>query len=295
MRRAWLCMGVLYLFACNQSDDAEFSASVIAEGTAIKLSPQTGGLVLDIRFEEGSSVQPGDTLAIIDTEKMGYQLEQLSANLDELSAQREIAETNLQKARDENAYAQTRLTRAEELFQKNAATEQMRDDVKINATRAAAAVRAARQTLASLDTRQAALQAQRKLLQKQISDGTLISPIGGTVSVKYYHTGETVPVMAPLLEVIDLTEMWAKIYLTETMLPKIKIGQQAKIAIDGTRETLSGRVAWVSPKAEFTPKNILTEETRTGLVFAVKIDIDNPDGLLKHGMPIAVSLPFSQN
>lgn len=292
MKKIFFYATLLWLFACNHQNEDGFSASVIAEGTAIKLSPQTGGQVLDIRFEEGTRVQAGDTLAVLDTEKLSYQLEQVQANVADVQAQKGIAATNLQKARDEAVYAKTRFIRVNDLYKQNAATEQMRDDAEINATRAESSMRSAQQMLASLDTRQAALQAQVNLLQKQISDATLISPLDGTVTTQYYQLGETVPTMAPMLEIINLQEMWAKVYVTETMLPAINIGQEAQISMDGTDENLVGRVAWISPRAEFTPKNILTEESRTGLVYAVKIDIDNPQGLLKHGMPVAISLPL---
>jgi HlyD family secretion protein len=68
----------------------------------------------------------------------------------------------------------------------------------------------------------------------------------------------------------------------------VKHGQEVKIRVDGVRETLPGRVSWVSPKAEFTPKTILTPETRTSLVYAVKVTVPNPKRILKHGMPVEV-------
>ena len=58
--------------------------------------------------------------------------------------------------------------------------------------------------------------------------------------------------------------------------------------VDGLGQSLVGKIAWISPRAEFTPKSILTPETRTSLVYAVKIDVPNPDGVLKHGMPVEV-------
>ncbi|MCI0693729.1 HlyD family efflux transporter periplasmic adaptor subunit [candidate division KSB1 bacterium] len=84
--------------------------------------------------------------------------------------------------------------------------------------------------------------------------------------------------------------MWTKVYVSETYLPQIKIGQPAQVKIDGTDQTLEGTVAWISAKAEFTPKNILTEESRTALVYAVKINIENPTRVLKHGMPVSIVL-----
>ena len=62
------------------------------------------------------------------------------------------------------------------------------------------------------------------------------------------------------------------------------------MTIDGLSETLQGSIIWISPKAEFTPKTILTPNTRTSLVYAVKITIPNKEGILKHGMPVVINL-----
>jgi HlyD family secretion protein len=74
------------------------------------------------------------------------------------------------------------------------------------------------------------------------------------------------------------------------MLPQVKYGQQVHLHVDGVSEALPGQVSWVSERAEFTPKTILTPETRAALVYAVKVLVDNPEGMLKHGMPVEVGL-----
>jgi HlyD family secretion protein len=110
------------------------------------------------------------------------------------------------------------------------------------------------------------------------------------VAEKFFEEGEAIPPMAALAEIIDLNLVWVKIYISEKMLPHIQTGQQAEIHMDGSDQTLAGTVSWINSKAEFTPKTILTPETRTSLVYAVKIEIANPDHLLKLGMPVEVHL-----
>lgn len=284
-------MLMLFLFtSCEKRNDQTFNATAIIEGTAIKVAAQTGGYLMQINFEEGESVQIGQTIAVVDTEKLSYQLEQVRANLEELSVQHRIAETNLLRAKQDHEYAYTKYQRFLDLFQKNAATEQMRDDAKINYDRAKTALESAQQTLQSIASKEKGLEAQVKLLRRQIKDAIVQAPLNGTITTRYYEPGETIPSNAALVEIIDLARMWTKIYVSETFLPSIRVGQPAQIKIDGTDQTLTGTVAWVSAKAEFTPKNILTEESRTALVYAVKINVENPDGILKHGMPVSVTL-----
>ncbi len=281
---------LVLLISCDKKNNSAFQASAIIEGTAIKVSAQTGGYLMQMNFDEGQNVQIGQTIAVVDTEKLGYQLEQIRANLDEVNVQHRIATTNLRRAQDDHEYAKTKYERYRDLFQKNAASQQALDDLKIAYDRAKTAMESAQQALASIASKEKGLEAQAKLLRRQINDALVKAPITGTITTRYYDAGETIPPNAPVVEIIDLSKMWAKVYVSETYLSRIQIGQPAQVKIDGASQTLSGAVAWISAKAEFTPKNILTQESRTALVYAVKINIDNPDGILKHGMPVAISL-----
>ncbi|MCG3120479.1 MAG: hypothetical protein ALAOOOJD_03211 [bacterium] len=283
-------VALLLLSSCAKKNNSTFQATAIIEGTAIKVSAQTGGYLLKVNVEEGQDVGSGDTLAVVDAEKLGYQLNQMEANLDELNVQHRLATTNLRRAQEDYDYAKTKYERYLDLFKKNAASQQVLDDLKITHDRASTALESARQNLQSISSREKGLAAQMKLLQRQINDAMVTAPISGTVTTRFYDAGETIPPNAPLVEIVDLAKMWAKVYVSETYLPQIKIGQNAQVQIDGTTQTFTGTVAWISAKAEFTPKNILTQESRTALVYAVKISIDNPDHVLKHGMPVTISL-----
>ena len=280
----------LLLAGCRQEKHGVSEASTIIQGTAIKVAAQTGGYLLLVNVDEGDRVTNGQTLATVDTEKLSFQLEQVQASLEELAVQQRVAENNLRRAQDDYEYARTRYDRIAELFKQNAATEQAHDDAKINFERAQTAYETARQNLQALTSRQKALAAQGKLLQRQINDGVIKSPLNGTITTRYFKTGETIPVNSPLVEIIDLADMWTKVYVSEKYLPLMRIGQGAVIKIDGSDRTLTGKVAWINSKAEFTPKNILTEESRTALVYAVKVEVQNPEGILKHGMPVTVVL-----
>lgn len=287
---AYFLPALALLAGCGNNDDSTFRASAIVEGTAIKVAAQTGGFLQQVLVEEGQAVQVGQTIAVVDTEKLGYQLEQIEANLQDLGTQRRVALANVQRAKEDDEYAKTKYNRFLDLFQKNAATQQALDDSKIAYDRARTGLESAKQTLESFGSKEKSLEAQGKLLRRQINDALVKAPIGGTVTTRYYDAGETIPPNAPLAEIIDLSKMWAKVYVSETFLSKIKIGQTVQVKIDGAEQPLTGSVAWISAKSEFTPKNILTEESRTALVYAVKINIDNPDGILKHGMPVSIAV-----
>jgi len=281
---------LVFSFACGDSDEGRFVASGIVEGTAVKVSAQTGGLILKMYFDEGQDVEIGQTIAVIDTEKLSFRLEQIEAGLEEIEVQQQISHNTLEQAQIEYEHIKTKYERFLDLYEKQSASKQTIDDLKNALEVATTQLQSARQNLKLVESKQKQLQAERKLVARQIGDATITAPISGTITTQYFEAGETAPTGAPVVEMIDLHQMWTKIYVSEKMLPHIKIGQDATIKIDGTDTTLTGRVVWISPKAEFTPKNILTEENRTSLVYAVKVEVDNPDGLLKHGMPVEIAL-----
>jgi HlyD family secretion protein len=134
------------------------------------------------------------------------------------------------------------------------------------------------------------LKAQKNGIELQLSDAAVRSPIKGVVLNKYVNKGELVGPGSLIVDVADLTELKALIYLPLTELSAIKIGQPVKVYVDGLKEGRPGKIVWVSSEAEFTPKTILTKETRTTLVYAVKIKVPNKDGKLKIGMPIDVDI-----
>lgn len=280
---------ILYT-ACGDADDERFTASGIVEGTAVKVAAQTGGFILKMNFDEGQDLEIGQTIAIVDTEKLSFRLEQIQAGIEEVDVQRQISRSALERAQIEHEHIKTKYERFLDLYEKQSASKQTLDDLKNAYDVATTQLQSARQNLKLVESKQKQLHAERKLVARQIRDAMITAPISGTITTQYFEAGETAPTGAPVVEMIDLRQMWTKIYVSEKMLPHIRIGQDATIKIDGTDTTLTGRVVWISQKAEFTPKNILTEENRTSLVYAVKVEVDNPDGLLKHGMPVEISL-----
>lgn len=292
MPEKWLCVFILVFlfFSCNSNHGNDFVASSIVEGTAVNVAAQTGGLILDLPVETGQEISRGQIIAVIDTEKLVYQLDQIEATLEELKVQEKMNQNTLEKARVDFQILKKKYQRYQELYRKKSVSEQVVDDLKQAYEAARTQLQNARQTMQMLESKRKGLEAQRKLIRKQIRDATVTAPISGVVTTKYFEAGETVPPGAAVVEIIDLSHMWTKIYVSEPLLARIKIGQPATIHVDGSDQTLTGRVTWISPKAEFTPKTILTTENRTSLVYAVKIEMDNPEGILKHGMPVQVEL-----
>lgn len=123
-------------------------------------------------------------------------------------------------------------------------------------------------------------------LEVQLEKLTLEAPISGLVLARPVHVGEVALPGAPLMSLADLDRLTLTIYVPEDELGKVQIGQPVSVTVDAYPErTFGGKVVFVASEAEFTPKNVQTREERVNMVFAVKIELENPDHALKPGMP----------
>jgi HlyD family secretion protein len=117
--------------------------------------------------------------------------------------------------------------------------------------------------------------------------------VAGTVLAAYAHAGEFVQPGQPLYTIASLDTMTLRAYLTEPQLAQVRLGGTVQVTIDTGREerrVLPGTVTWVSAEAEFTPTPIQTREERADLVYAIKVRVANPEGMLKIGMPADITL-----
>lgn len=138
--------------------------------------------------------------------------------------------------------------------------------------------------------------ANEKVIQKNINDCYVKSPISGFVVELFYEKNESVAPMSSLLKVADLSKVNLDIYINELELPKIQLNQKVDVFVDAFDDkSFIGRVVYISSESEFTPKNIQTPDERTKLVYKVKVEIDNPEFLLKSGMPADAKIQLEEN
>lgn len=143
-----------------------------------------------------------------------------------------------------------------------------------------------RQELATLTASIARDRAALAAAETQLGYTILKSPQAGVVLRKHVEPGEMIAAGTPAVTTADLNNVWLKIYIPEPQLGRVKLGQTAEIATDSYRgKAYRGKVIFINSEAEFTPKNVQTQEERVKLVFAVKIAVDNPNQELKPGMP----------
>ena len=298
------------LIGCNGNDESRIEASGNIEATNIIVSSQVSGKVIQVLKDEGTRVNNGDTVIIIDTETYELKLAEAMATQDFAQAQYNLlkkgardedinqAEENLNQAQISFELAEKDKQRMENLYESKSITKKQFDDAIANYDISLAKLNSAKenfQKVKNLSRPEELMQAKANLdkalanvnlIKKNLSDCYVTSPSSGFITKKFIEAGETAGMMSSLFQVADLSSVELVIYIPETELGKIKLNQQAEISVDTFPEkNFEGKVIYISPEAEFTPKNIQTQEERTKLVFAVKIKIDNPDFELKDGMP----------
>lgn len=277
------------LAACSSSDEADLRLSGTIEATTVRVSAQVPGLVTHLGFDEGSIVHRDSLLVTVDTERLEHQLRQSDATQDEIANQERALEAQLRAATASRDNLATRLARMTALLVEHATTQQSVDDLRTQLDAAEAQIAALRAQIAALGSRRSQVDAGARVLSTQRRDASIVAPIDGTVLVRYTERGELLGIGSPVCDIADLRTVHTRIYIEEPTLAFFTLGMQLDVLVDGLEgKPLRGTLTWISDKAEFTPKSILTEETRTSLVFPAKVTLANPDGLLKIGMPVTV-------
>jgi len=239
------------------------------------------------------------------------QVQALVAQRDAAQALREAAIAQRGALQAQLEIARRAHERTERLFAKQAATAQQLDQAERDDRVLQDQIKAQEQQIeaqsrqvAAQAAQIAAAQAQRQTALTQVSSAnaqvaqvddrirrsTVTNPSAGTVLVTYARVGEMVQPGQPLYKIANLAAVDVRAYVTEPQLASVRVGQQARVAADAgdERTTLTGTVSWVAAQAEFTPTPIQTRDERADLVYAIKIRVPNPDGLLKIGMPVDV-------
>ncbi len=281
----------LVVAGCNKEAENEISGSGVFEGTEVLVSSKSAGEITRLLVKEGDAVAVGDTIAQIDVEKLVVQTEQLEAGMREVDFNIKNAKEAIAQAQVNYANVEKRYNRIKALHNSGTATQQQMDDAQTQFDAVKTAVSTSKNTLQAVQMKKQQLLAKQKLLNLQIKDGTILSPAKGVITDKFVEQGEITGPGMPVVSVVDLQELEIKLYVPETQLGFVQLGETVDIKIDSyPDQTFEGKIVWISPKAEFTPKNVQTKDARADLVYAVKVLAPNPDGILKIGMPADIIL-----
>jgi HlyD family secretion protein len=324
-----LVVAGLPVAACGgRAEEGAGRASGYVEATDVRVASQVGGRLIEVAVGEGDRVAMGALVARLDTADAELALRRAEADRDQAIAALKLLEAgarveDIRQARAQESSAQAEvvaaqseleaanadLQRFEALLQSNAGSRKQRDDAATRRDVAIAHVNSARERaraateavarlragarpeeIAGARARVAGADAQIAVLKKNIADAVLTSPVAGIVTAKLADAGETIAPRTPVVAITDLDHAWANVYVDEPVVPRLKLGQPVTLVTDAGQR-LQGSITFISPRAEFTPRNVQTAAERSKLVYRIKVSADNRDGVLKPGMPVEAELP----
>ena len=276
------------LESCKEEKQADVYGNF--EDDAVVVSAENAGKLITYKIDEGYKVKKGEVVGVIDTAQLHFKKEVLKAGIKTIDSKAENVESQRSVLSEQLDLLKTNQKRIQKMFKDGAATQKQLDDIN-------AEVRITKQKIRNINIQRNSVLAEKQSLLAQIKqtndliDKCIIkNPIDGTVLVNFTKEAEFAAPGKPLYTVQDVNNLTLRAYVSETQLTSIKIGQEVKVEIDAFKDTqmLQGKIYWISSTAEFTPKQIQTKEERRNLVYAVKIRVDNSNGILKIGMPANV-------
>lgn len=290
MQKMFLLASMALMMTACGGNEKDYDATGTFEATEITVFAEQSGALLSLDVNEGDKIESVRQVGLIDTTQIWLKIQQMDATKAVYQSQKPDMERQIAATRQQLAKARQDEQRYRELVADGAAPSKMLDDatnlVKVLQKQLDAQISSLTTSTQALDKQTAAAEVQKAQLQDMLRQCHIITPTKGTVLEKYVERGEFVSVGKPLFKIADIESMHLRAYVSSAQLQNIKIGQQVKVFADygdGKRKEYAGTVSWISSRAEFTPKTILTDDERADLVYAVKVAVKN-DGFVKIGM-----------
>ncbi|MDQ0314513.1 HlyD family secretion protein [Amorphus orientalis] len=289
------------------------------EAVSIDIASKIAGRIETISVDEGDTVEKDEILAKMDTSTLEAQRREAAAELkraeiaietaNQLVTQRRsektAAEALVAQRQSEQNAAQKRLSRTSRLTERGTTSQQALDDDQATFDGARAALSAAQAQVAAADaaisqarsqvvSAQAAVEATKARIERieaDISDSTLRAPRAGRVQYRVAQPGEVIAAGAPVLNMVDLTDVYMNFFLPTSAASVLPLGSEAHLIFDAAPEyVVPATISYVADVAQFTPRTVETDEERLKLVFRVKAQIA-PELLEKYVSLVKTGVP----
>jgi HlyD family secretion protein len=244
------------------------------EAKLVDVSAKEPLRVKEILVDEGALVHPGQVLVRLDTVTLESELAQANASVAAAEEHRTSASATIVKQKHEINLAELETDRSQKLVAEGAGSQRELDvrRTKVDTTRADLAEADAKLQTAAQQIKVA--RANAATIQTRIDDATLVSPVTGRVLYRLAEAGEVLGAGGKALTLVNLEDVYMEIFLPSEQAAAVKIGAEARLTVDfDPSRVIAGRVSFVSPEAQFTPKQVETRSERDKLMFRVKIQV----------------------
>ncbi len=316
MRRRLFILFTLSLFvfiSCEKQESSVLTLSGTVESRDVRISSLISGRIAEINYDEGDDIKQGEVVAKIDCTDYELKLKQAETIIKGAVAQlalvkkgarrEDVSAAKESRNQAEIAYNKVEkdFKRFESLYENSTVSEKDFEDVKANRDRARSQLDQAKQVYLKLargsrkeeiEAAEANLEqaeAAKAILLKKVDDCIIKAPSDGTVLERLTEPGEVVAAGAPIFVMGKLDTVRIQAFVSEKDLGYIRNGESVEIKSDTyPGKMFTGKVAFISSEAEFTPKTILTEDERVKTVYEFKVTADNRDKIFKSGMPVDI-------
>lgn len=279
----------------------------------VDLGFRVGGRIAEVLVDEGDKVEEGQPMARLDADILAQQKNQAAASLEAQKAQltklergyrvQEVAQAraNVAAAKAVAVNAAQNLYRVSAMRGENAISQKELDNARAQDREAKAKLKQAQDNLDMLSSgfREEEVSAQKAVVDEaeaqfamagiHLDDAVLHAPQKGIVLTRAREAGAIVDAGQTVYTLTLVNPVWLRAYVDEPNLGLIKPGMAVRVAVDAVPgKTFPGKVGFISPSAEFTPKTVETKEVRTALVYRLRIQAEDPENVMRQGMPVTI-------
>ncbi|MGB3580162.1 MAG: HlyD family efflux transporter periplasmic adaptor subunit, partial [Roseiarcus sp.] len=245
------------------------------EATQVDVSSKYAGRLAEVTVEEGSSVTQGQVIARISSPEYEAQLRAAKADVQKANDALAAAEAEITSRQSALEFAKSDFERGQELMKTGFITKQVFEQRKRNYDSAVAAVKSFTSQRDQALSHIANAEAEVDRIQSIIDDLTLVSPRIGRVQYQLARAGEVVAAGAPIVTILDLTDVYMTVFLPAADAGRLTVGDEARIILDPVPDyVIPAKVSFVAADAQFTPKTVETTDERAKLMFRTKLKID---------------------
>jgi len=245
------------------------------EAIEVDITTKFGGRLKQIMGKEGDTVELNQELARFDTQELAAQLRRAQAEVRRTEQERHSASAVIAQRKSELSLAEKDLARSKGLYENDSISLErlQRDESAVETAKATLAA-----ALAQFSNTEAAIEAaiaNSELIKTQLDDSILRAPISGQVLYRLAEPGEVLPAGGKVLTIFDPADIYMTLFLPTGEAAKLAVGAESRVVLEGIEKfVIPGRVSFVAPRAQFTPKEVETRTEREKLMFRVKVQLD---------------------